>query len=84
MVILNKGWLISKNKVFEIQFEVGNNNICTEYFCVSFKNTITEETDHPGVRFDITLLKAVFFGLYYYDRRHWDMIVADNNNSKTQ
>ena len=62
-----RGYKITKNKYFEIQF--GHWSSLQEIF--NFEFHIRTRSDHGGATFDLTIL-WFYFMIKLYDRRHWD------------
>lgn len=65
-----KDWSITEFKNFEIQFEVNNPLVCTEWFV--FNLATRSKQDHAGAELTIDLLRLVYFGINFYDSRHYD------------
>jgi len=64
-----KTWQLKNFKFFEIQFDILT-SVADEWFI--FKLETRTKQDHEGVYFGITLFCLVYFGMTFYDSRHYD------------
>jgi len=75
-----KNYKIKENKYFEIQSDWMNGWTKILSFDIDVH---LEECDHPGWTLTIELFKLWYFGLTYYDSRHWDSIEAEHGDRTT-
>ena len=73
MISICKYFKLSRYKGFEIQFEFLT-RLSSEWLRLNLETR--SKTDHPGIYFELTLLKLFSLIFNFYDSRHWDY---DNN-----
>ena len=70
MLGFSKNIRLSKNKSFEIQVDLFNKNISSDFFSIDLKWTTKQ--DHAGPSFTFSIFKTIYFAVQIYDSRHWD------------